>query len=136
MSSTIEKVDTFIQRLNDLDYIISPEAGKLFYGAPSISTETKSLADYLANAINEYELNRDSKDSEFKARICHLWISRAFAQGVVQEGKGLAGKLKESREKNAQLERDLERLSVEYLYLKELTRRVGLSDESDLERQR
>lgn len=137
MSVIVERVETFIQRLNDLDYIISPEAGELLYGDRLNPKERgKSLADYLANSINEYEQKRDSKESEFKAIVCNLWINRAFAQGIVKEGQGLARKLKECRERNIQLESDLEKLSMEYLQLHELTRRVGLPDESDLERDR
>ena len=137
MSSIIEKVETFIQRLHDMDYIITPEATKIIYRSQSNPLDNRLLSDLLGTAISEYEKNRNSDELRLGyAQRCLLWINKGFACGVVKESQGLARKLEECREKNAQLERDLERLSLEYLQLQELTRRMGLPDESDLERAR
>ena len=146
MSSIIEKVEIFIQRLHDLDYAIAPEATKIWYYPTSTSTLTppkkgRSLADSLANAITEYEGKKcDERSRVIYAHICLIWVNRAFSSGVIKEGQGLARKLKECQEKNAQLERDIEKLSIDYLNLQrqyeEFTKRVRLPDESDLENER
>ncbi len=119
MSSIIEKVDSFIQRLHDMDCIISSEARQIFYILPK-EPEGKSLADFLANAIHDYEKYSEDKELKFsRATICLLWINRAFTHGIVKDGEGLIRKLKECREKNIQLEKDLERLSEDYLRTQE-----------------
>lgn len=113
MSSIIEKVETFIQRLHDMDYIFTPEAKGIWYVSPSRPLypsplsppkERKNLTDYLAIAISDYEENRDDEQHRLSyARTCLLWINRAFASGVIQEGKGLISK-------NKELERDVKHL--------------------------
>lgn len=139
MSSIIEKVETFIQRLHDLDYSIAPEAIKIIYDFPS--KEKKSLTDCLANAIYEYEANKDNEQVKLHyAQLCLIWINRAFACGVIEEAQGLAKKLGECRERNTQLERDIETLSVQYLQLQreheEFMKRIRLPDEGNLENTR
>ena len=122
MSSIIERVETFIQRLNDLDYVIVPEATKILYSsALPFSKERRPLSDCLANAISEYQMNKDNEKDRFDfAHACSVWINRGFTCGVIQEGQGLARKLKECQEKNVQLEKDIEKLSEEYVNLKKL----------------
>lgn len=141
MSEIIEKVETFIQRLHDLDYIITPEAATIIYSSKSDMFERGTLSSYLSRRITEYEENKDEGSTKQSyARICHLWMIRAFSCGVVQEGNGLARKLKECREKNVQLERHNKVLSEEYLNLKmiyeDFTSRMTILDENDLEKQR
>jgi len=92
-------------------------------------------------SIYEYEKNKEYKQTRLGyARICLLWINRAYAQGVVNEGQGLAGKLKECREKQAKLENELETISRQYLSLKTeyeaFASRLKLTDENDLEKER
>jgi hypothetical protein len=134
MSSIIEKVETFIQRLHDLDYVIDPKASTLIFGIPSRLSESMLLSDFLAKKISEYEENRDNERNKLTyALSCLMWINRAFTCGVIHEGQGLARKLKECQEKNTKLDSDLERVSMEYLRLKEesgiLARNLKLPDE-------
>ena len=133
MSEIIEKVETFIQRLHDLDYIVTPEAKKIGYIDKQTNKEI-SIAHSLSLHISRYEKNIDNELQLSFARLCLTWINKAFTYGVIQEGQGLARKLKEYRDRNAQLESDLEKLSLEYLELQDLNRRLGLSSEEDLER--
>ena len=135
MSEIIEKVETFIQRLHEMDYIIAPKASELVYETPLL--EKNTLAEFLATRLYDYEKNRENID-EIRlpcARACLVWINRAFAHGVVQEGQGLARKLKEYQEKNDQLQRDNEKLSSELLRLQaeyeEFTSRFTLPEEND-----
>lgn len=141
MSTIIEKVEIFIQRLHDLDYTITPEATEIWYSDPSRPLDRKNLADHLANVISRYLREKDNEQDRFHcAQLCSLWINRAFACGVIKEGQGLARQLAECREKNIQLENDLEKLSVQYLQLQrtheEFTKRIRLPDETDLEKDR
>ena len=138
MSEIIEKVETFIQRLHDLEYIITPEAKTITYSSKSDMFERSTLSSYLSRRITEYEEKKDNDSTKLSyARICHLWIIRAFSCSVVREGPGLARKLKECREKNVQLERHNKVLSEEYLNLKmiheDFASRMALLDENDLE---
>ncbi|NQT09085.1 hypothetical protein HQ586_08415 [Candidatus Bathyarchaeota archaeon] len=134
MSSIIEKVETFIQRLYDLDYVINQRASELTY---TDENDQISLAHILSKRIVEYERVKDDEEKRLGyATICHIWITKAFTYRVVEEGQGLARKLKECLDRNAQLESDLEKLSLDYLALQELTRRIGLPDERDLEKQK
>lgn len=141
MNDLIEKVETFIQRINDMEFIITKEASKLIYSNPSGPKEEKSLADSLANGIYLYEQNRNHDEKKLaSARLCNVWINRAFTQGVVQEGQGLAKQLKECREENAQLERDNKVLSENYLNLKMMyeafASQLDVYNENDLEDER
>ena len=108
MSSIIKKVERFIQRLDDMDYVLTIEAHKMWYTTPSafpsLIGERNTLSDYLANAISAYQENRDNEEKKLSyAKRCLIWINRAFACGVVQEGKRLISK-------NKKLERDVKRL--------------------------
>ncbi len=140
MSEAIERVETFIRRIHDLEYVFTPEAREMYF--TNIKGEKdRSLADWLSRRIFSYEQNREDKAQQlFYAKLCLLWINRAFACGVVQEGEGLARKLKECREKNVQLERHNKVLSEEYLNLKlkyeDFTSRMNVLDENDLEDER
>ena len=123
MSATIEKVETFIQRLQDLEYKITSEARQIRYKfkqtAYPIPHDPRTLSDCLANAISEYQKRSDNEEERLNyARICYIWINRAFTLGVVQEGEGLVKKYEECREKNTMLENDLEHLSELYVELK------------------
>jgi len=137
MSEIYERVDTFIQRLHDLEYIITPEAKTIVYESKENKKDRSMLADELSNSITIYESRKDDDITRMKyARICNVWINRAFSCGVVRESEGLVKKLKECRDRNVRLESDLEKLSLDYLELQGLTSRLGLPDEDDLERQR
>ena len=78
MSEVIEKVETFIQRLHDLDYIIAPEPPTFFYESLE---EKNTLSEFLADRIYDYEINKENKDENklLCARACLVWINRAFA---------------------------------------------------------
>jgi len=109
----IKRVEDFIERLHNLDYVIDEKAQRLVYFSEisdwGIGHGRKGvLSDLLANAISEYELNRDNPTLKWKAaQKCLIWIDKAFASGVVQEGKGLVSKYKE-------LEREIKHLQERF----------------------
>lgn len=109
----IERVETFIQHLHDMDYVITDRASEIMFGE-------QSIADGLARAITEYETFKNTSTPlgrHIFASSCSLWIHRAFTWKVIQEGQGLVRKLGECQEKYAQLEKELERVSTAYIDL-------------------
>lgn len=110
-SDVIEKIEIFIQRLHDMDYVITPEASKLIYETQSTPMEKNNLSSFLANRIYDYDTNRDNKDEIrlMYARSCLIWINRAYTSGVVQEGQGLIKKLDDCGKLNEQLKEELKK---------------------------
>lgn len=132
MNELIEKVETFIRRLHDLEYIITPEAQEFIYTDKKTKKEI-SLAHMLSRKISEYERNKDNeKMRSFYAESCYSWINRAFTYGVVRERESLARLLQECQDKNVQLANDFEISSFKLKQLQEKMGRFILSDE-DLE---
>jgi len=117
----IQRVETFIQRCHDLDYVIKPEARNVTYSKRE-SDDPKDrtiLSDRLALAISSYELNRENPDLRLsEAEAALLWITRAFSSGVVTEGPGLIRKHKEAEAKVAHLSTKVDELTAENLFLK------------------
>lgn len=96
----IEQVETFIQHLRDLDFIVAPEGNKIRYGQGVITT----LSDELADSISIYEVSKyDPKERLISAHKCMRWINRACASGIIKEGDGLINKFKECFDKNIEI---------------------------------
>jgi len=132
MSKIIDKVETFIQRLQDMEYIIAPEAAQLWFWAPPsvpkvplIYKEKKTLSDYLAGMISLYEENRDNEKKKLDyAQMCLSWINRAFACGVIREGKGLISKNKKLVRDNKRLREHLDECNKRCQKLEEEMKRI------------
>lgn len=130
------RVEEFIQRVHDSDYIIAEKASEIKYSMPREGVAqiagrkpTGNLADKLAWAMSAYDEVKGSPELRKRfAYTCLDWINRAFAWHVIKEGKGLVRKLKECQNKNSKLESDLTDLTTKMLTLK------GRCDE--LEKQR
>ena len=98
----IKRVETFIQRIHDLDYVIKPEARNIIYkGFVGSEMRIRSLSDFLSGAIAHFETAKTLKN----AISCLYWIDKAFSCGVVQEGEGLISK-NEKLKKELKLLRD------------------------------
>jgi len=131
----IQKVEVFIQRVHNLDYVISREAARLIYSRLDLKdiTQARTLADHLANAMETYleskkhlaesasveEERLSAKLIQVSAETCLLWINRAFASGIVQEGEGLVRKFKECQAENDKLRADNETLASELTQIRE-----------------
>ena len=114
-NDVIEKVETFIQRLNDMDLVYTDRASEVKFGE-------KSIADGLALAITTYEEFKNSATPTVKhdfASTCLLWIERAWAWKAIEEGEGLARKLRECQAENTKLRTDNETLASELLQVKQ-----------------
>lgn len=128
MSETIQKVESFIQRLHNGEIIITPEARNIRYGPifqsaiiPRFSRLTKSLADNLSSVIWEYEQRKNDQRIKLAlASHCLLWIDRARAQGVVVESEALIDKLSKCEEQNTQLKENIDKLEKECQRLRQL----------------
>lgn len=119
----IEQVETFIQHLRNLDFIVSPEGNKIRYRQGVITT----LSDELADSISIYEASKyDPKECLISAHKCMRWINRACASDIIKEGDGLINKFKECfdknieiSKKNIELAKDLDETNRELWYAKE-----------------
>jgi hypothetical protein len=129
-SDIIAKVENFIRRVHDRDYIITEKAHTIIFSEPKDSTsmfgsrkEVGNLADLLAKSMSLYqvtkEVDKESTSIElFKAAAeCLSWINEAFSWNIVKESEGLVNKLKKCEEKNSQLEKDIQELTTEYIGL-------------------
>ena len=111
-NTVIERVETFIQRVHDLDLVISIKSRDVWLEA----TEGKqtNLSDRLAKTMRNYEASRGKKVQRYaKALTCLYFIDKAYTCEVISEGNGLISKLRESQEKRAQLKEHNEILSAE-----------------------
>lgn len=125
----IKKIEAFIQRLRDLDYIIEDNRASLIHNSikPLIydyakddgQREEECLVDLLAKSITEYELSKNIPSNKISSIYkCEHWINVALTNGIVKEGRGLVNKLKDSYEKNTKLEGDLKLFSNQNIDLR------------------
>src|SRR2546426_12392693 len=96
-SDVVEKVETFIQRCKDLNYVFSPEALKLVVHKSEAYSDRMPWANLIADAMTLYTLNKGNPDHRLTtAQECLTLINKAFAAGIVKEGPGLINKHKEA----------------------------------------
>lgn len=115
----IEKVEVFIQHMQNLDFVIDPVYSSIVYGD---GEDSKTLSDLLVESITYYEgdrYNPDPRVSIPSAYKCLVQINRAFACGAIKEGEGIVAKLKECSEENVKLKKELEIISTELMRAKE-----------------
>lgn len=110
-AKTIEKVETFIKRIHDLDLIIKT----------GTTLADRRLSASLGKALGEYEVCRGSLDKVAEATICIKLIDKSYGFGLIMEGKGMHGKIedyekrnKQLKKANEQLEDNLEKLKTKY----------------------
>ena len=98
--NAFERVENFIQRLQDNDWRILPEARKIKYSTPAYGK--RSLADYLSIGQAMYH----HEQSYMSALTFDNYISDAFNHAVIAEGEGLVTKNKKLNERISQLENE------------------------------
>jgi hypothetical protein len=107
-SDIFEKVEIFIKRIRELDYVID---------------KTDNISDYLAISMTEYEAYAASKVEPLtkwmKAYTCLFFINRAIANGIVKPGDALTSKFKECSEENTKLKEEMEIMSNDLIKAKE-----------------
>lgn len=97
------KVDTFLNKLNNGEYKILPQAYKLIYTDKGTN---KSLGEWLYDAIDSYERWGGSLYSivdDSYAQNLSKWVNIAFGKGVIADNSDLAKKLKEKDEQIVKL---------------------------------
>lgn len=99
------RIDKFIQRLDDKDYTIKPEAQ--YIACKTEAYGKKSLADMITMSISRYRYEQTMRS----AIMCDQCITEAFAAGVIEEGEGLNTKNKKAKERIDQLEKEVETLN-------------------------
>jgi hypothetical protein len=121
-ADAVSRVDTFIQRLHDLDLVISPTAVTTRFVKPDENPAWDSgisLTDKLSGAIMEYEISRHNQAQILQNALkCLTWINKAYAGGFVKEGPGLIRKHKEAEAKVGMLSTKVDELTADNLFLK------------------
>jgi hypothetical protein len=111
----IERVDTFIRRFQDLDFVSRP-----------IHDSDRELAHELARYLSDYVmLDAHNPYKEGLASLCEVWINRAIATGIIKEGEGVLRQLRRTSEERAKLIDANQKLTQELADVKaelELTR--------------
>ncbi len=111
----MERVDTFIRRFQDLDFISRP-----------IHEADRELAHELARYLSDYVmLEAHNPYKEGLASLCEIWINRAIATGIIKEGEGVLRQLRRTNEERAKLIEANQKLTKELEEFKaelELTR--------------
>jgi len=111
----MERVDTFIRRFQDLDFISRP-----------IHEADRELAHELARYLSDYVmLEAHNPYKEGLASLCEIWINRAIATGIIKEGEGVLRQLRRTNEERAKLIEANQKLTKELEELRaelELTR--------------
>ncbi len=102
-SGVIERVDTFIRRFQDLDFISRP-----------IHEADRELAHDLAKYLSDYlSLDAHNPYKEGLASLCEIWINRTIAAGIIKEGEGVLRQLRRTNEEHAKLMEENQRLTRE-----------------------
>lgn len=121
----INQANIFVRRIHDLEITLSPRASTSIYvinksindpitGFRShLNEETRTFADFLGTSMDVYIKAGETVKVE-QAKVLSIWIQRAYANGFIIEGTGNLQKLDEYKLKNAQLEKDLQVISVKY----------------------
>lgn len=105
-STIFERIDKFIQRLQDKDYTVKPEAQSISCQTAYADGLKKSLADMILIGITYYKYQSNQTTAIFLDQL----INEAFMRGVIEEGEGLISKNKKAQERIAQLEKENETL--------------------------
>ncbi len=113
--SAIERVDAFIRRFQDLDFVSRP-----------IHEADRELAHDLARYLSDYvNLDASNPYREGLASLCEIWINWAIAIGIIKEGEGVLRQLRRTNEERAKLIEENQKLTRELIETKaelELTR--------------
>lgn len=102
----IPEVNSFIDKLHIMEYMIEPIANEIRY------TENRSLAEELTQALNDFSLiNRAAiaPDPIFTKRAFNV-ITAAFAHGLVIDRNDIRKKLREAEELLKRCDEDKSRL--------------------------
>jgi hypothetical protein len=105
-TAIFERIDKFIQRLQNKDYIVKPEAQSITCKTAYANGLKKSLADMILIGITHYKYERNA----LHAITLDQLINEAFMHGVIEEGEGLISKNKKAQERITQLEKENETL--------------------------
>jgi hypothetical protein len=133
----VAKAEEMIQRFRDLDFVLKPEARLVRYDSPLPKEKNKRksffdlmwprrifLPDLLWKNFFLYDQAKckcsPDDNTTLKIRLelasaCMMTIDKAISVRVVEEGQGLVRKLQQARDRIAELESDLARLTEENL---------------------
>ncbi|MGB7955928.1 MAG: hypothetical protein WCF23_18290 [Candidatus Nitrosopolaris sp.] len=113
LKNDVETIESFIQRLHDLDIIIDQKALDIpitKYEADQ-PPQTKNLVDVLTLMVENYKEHSKDNFRDMFAKICAGWIDKAYIYGVVKEGNGLATKFNDCKSQQEELQKTLDEIS-------------------------
>ena len=116
-SEVIQKVEVFIQRCHDLDYVFTPESRKMVVQNSEYGASSKLWANVLAASMTEYTRNKLTANRLKYALTALANIDRALVMGLVTEGPGLIRRHAQAEAKVKALESENKRLSNENYHL-------------------
>lgn len=100
-----KKVDMFIQNFDEGLLTLDPYNMKIEFNNLD-NTQTKTLVDWVLQAIQDYEENKNNKlNGDRFAKTCLEWIRIGYANNIIKENISLLGRF--------------EKLTTEYVELKE-----------------
>jgi hypothetical protein len=112
----IEKVETFIRRLHDMDICINKDAQSISFNSVVAGKPETNLAMNIGDAINQYENSKGKSLEERKkiAMVCLVWINKGYALNVINECNASLRKMLEKDTQINVLEQKLAALQADY----------------------
>lgn len=109
-----KKVEMFIQNFDDGLVILDPYDMKIELNNAD-NTQTRTLAEWILQAIRDYEENKKDKlIGDGFARTCLDWIRIGYSNNMMKEGSNLLRRLEELTTEYARLEKEHEVLKDSY----------------------
>lgn len=104
--SVFEQVDTFIQRLYDVELTFKLQAKK--------NKEFEYISTHLSDSMRHYQQARsDSHIRRVYANSCLFWMDRAFTMGFIELGEGITTKISGLATDNERLQKRLDECNKE-----------------------
>jgi hypothetical protein len=112
----IERVETFIRRLHDMDICINKDAQTIPCNSVVAGKPETNLAVNIGDAINQYEGSKAKSLEERKkiAMVCLVWINKAYALNVINESNTTLRKISEKDAQISVLEQKFSALQADY----------------------
>lgn len=119
--SAVEKVESFIRQINDLDVVVDKSAREIIITEGEDSeefTDHPYLTEVLHFFWSKYlKYGTDEPMKGHWAQKFAYWIDHAYLLGVIKQGDGAIKKIREYTEENNSLKSSIETIAEENLKL-------------------
>ena len=114
--SVFEQVDTFIQRLHDVELTFKLQV--------KTDKEFKYISTRLSDSMRHYQQARsESHIRRVYANLCLFWIDRAYTMGFIEVGEGITTKISRLETDNERLQKRLDECNKERQKLEDENKR-------------